>query len=238
LTFTPYHRWRYDHAVHHATAANLDKRGMGDVWTLTVEEYLAASPWQRFAYRVFRNPLVMFTVGPFVAFVISQRFVQGATGKRERYSVYWTNLALLGMAVALSLALGLRAYLLIQLPIMILAGSAGVWLFYVQHQFEDTYWERQAEWDFTSAALEGSSFYKLPRVLQWFSGNIGFHHVHHLSPRTPNYYLEKCHRENPLFQDVEPLTLRASLKSPTLHLWDEEHGRLVGFGYLKTLKAN
>ena len=151
--------------------------------------------------------------------------------------MYLTNLAILGVAVLLSFLMGLKAYLVIQLSVMVVTGTWGVWLFYVQHQFEGVSWQRHGEWDYTLAALQGSSFYKLPRILQWFSGNIGFHHVHHLSPRIPNYYLEKCHNEEPLFRNVPPLTLLASLKSLTLSLWDEPHQRLVGFGYLKMLRG-
>jgi omega-6 fatty acid desaturase (delta-12 desaturase) len=179
----------------------------------------------------------MFGLGPFFVFVILQRFARGATGKRERYSVYWTNLALLGILALMGATIGIKAYVLIQVPIMIIAGGAGVWMFYVQHQFEGVYWERHSNWNYASAALKGSSFYQLPRVLQWFTGNIGFHHIHHLSPRMPNYHLERCYRENPMFQEVTPITLRTSLKSLRLRLWDEEGHRLVGFGYLKTVSA-
>ncbi len=237
LTFTPYYQWRYDHAVHHATAGDLDRRGVGDIWNLTVQEFLETSRWRRFGYRLFRNPLIMFGIGPFFAFVISQRFVKGGAGKRERHSVYWTNLALLGMVVLMSLIIGIKTYILVQLPIMFIGGAAGVWLFYVQHQFEGVYWERRDKWDFVSAALEGSSFYRLPKVLQWFTGNIGFHHIHHLSPRIPNYYLERCQRESSVFHGIRSLTLLSSLKSITFRLWDEDQHKLVGFGYLKTLSA-
>jgi omega-6 fatty acid desaturase (delta-12 desaturase) len=237
LTFTPYYRWRHDHAVHHASAGDLDRRGVGDVWTLTVQEYLDSPPWKRAAYRLFRYPLVMVGFGPFFVFVIIQRFAGGTTGKRERYSVYWTNLALLGILALMGATIGIKAYVLIQVPIMIIAGSAGVWMFYVQHQFEGVYWERHDNWNYASAALKGSSFYQLPRVLQWFTGNIGFHHIHHLGPRIPNYNLERCYRENLMFQEVKPITLRTSLKSLRLRLWDEERHRLVGFGHLKTLSA-
>jgi omega-6 fatty acid desaturase (delta-12 desaturase) len=230
LTFTPYDRWRLAHARHHATAGNLDKRGMGDVWTMTVAEYRAAPTRSRLAYRVFRNPLVMFGVGPLFAFVVSQRFTRRAAAPRERRSVMWTNLALLGLLAVMASTIGLRAYALVQLPIIVLAGTAGIWLFYVQHQFEGVYWRRKAEWDYTQAALQGSSFYQLPGLLRWFTGNIGYHHIHHLSPRIPNYYLRACHEQSPLFQSVAPLSLRASLKSLRLRLWDEEQGTLVGFG--------
>jgi omega-6 fatty acid desaturase (delta-12 desaturase) len=236
LTFTPYYLWRWEHAIHHAHAGDLDQRGLGAVWTLTVEEYLAASRWKRFRYRLVRNPVVLFLIAPLFLFTVIHRFPPARANVRERHSVYWTNLGLLGMAVALSAAFGIKAYLLIQLTVMAVAGTAGVWLFYVQHQFEGVYWQRHGEWDYLAAALQGSSFYKLPKILQWFSGNIGFHHIHHLSARIPNYNLEKCHNAEPLFQSVPPITLFASFKSFTYRLWDEQRHRLVGFGYLRTLR--
>jgi len=237
LCFTPYYQWRWEHSVHHGSAGDLDRRGTGDVWTLTVQEYLEASRWKRFAYRLARNPFVLFVLAPLFLFLIQQRLAWPRGGRRERYSVYGTNLALLGMALGLGWIFGFKAYLLLQLVVMMVAGSAGIWLFYVQHQFEGVYWERRAEWDYTRAALQGSSFYKLPRVLQWFSGNIGFHHIHHLSPRIPNYHLEKCHRAEPLFQTVKPLTLVGSLKSFAYRLWDEQRQRLVGYGALKAIRV-
>lgn len=235
LTFTPYYHWRWEHSLHHATAGHLDRRGVGDVWTLTVQEYLESSRWKRFAYRLTRNPVFLFLIAPLFMFVFMQRVPTSKANKRERHSVWWMNLAILGMAAGLSVVFGVVPYLLIQLTAMAVAGSAGVWLFYVQHQFEDAYWERE-DWDFTAAALKGSSFYKLPRILQWFSGNIGFHHIHHLSPRIPNYNLERCHQSDPMFQDVKPVTLFASLKLITLRLWDEPAKQLIGFRRLKNLR--
>jgi omega-6 fatty acid desaturase (delta-12 desaturase) len=236
LTFVPYYHWRWEHAMHHATSGDLDRRGMGDIWTLTVQEYLESSRWQRFAYRLFRNPILLFVIAPIYIFLVKQRFPKAEAGRRERHSVYWTNLAILGVAAGMTWIFGLKAYLLIQLTITVVAGSTGVWLFYVQHQFEDVYWERGGDWDYATAALQGSSFYKLPKVLQWFSGNIGFHHIHHLSPRIPNYHLEKCHKAEPLFQSVKPVTLFASLKSFTFRLWDEQRRKLVGYGHLKAIR--
>ncbi|MEO8425523.1 MAG: fatty acid desaturase [Verrucomicrobiota bacterium] len=236
LTFTPYYQWRGEHALHHSTAGDLDRRGTGDVWTLTVEEYLASSRWNRFLYRLARNPVVLFVLSPLFLFVVKHRFVSPQSTRRERHSVYWTNLAVLALAAGLSWIFGIKAYLVIQLTAMMVAGSAGVWLFYVQHQFEGVYWERRGEWDYTAAALQGSSFYKLPKVLQWFSGNIGFHHIHHLSSRIPNYNLEKCHDANPLFQSVKPVTLFRSFKSFTFRLWDEPRKQLVGYRHLRTLR--
>lgn len=236
LTFTPYYRWRHDHAIHHATSGDLDRRGVGDVPTLTVEEFQALPPFQRFIYRFWRHPLILLTIGPLVMFVIIQRFPAKGGGRREQISVHATNLALAGMIAGLIALMGWQAYLLIQLPIIAIAAAAGVWLFYVQHNYEGTYWERHEKWDYMTAALYGSSFYQLPTVLQWFSGNIGFHHIHHLSPRIPNYLLAKCHRENPIFH-VEPLTLRKSLRSLRLRLWSEEAGRMVGFEVLQPAQA-
>jgi len=180
--------------MHHATAGNLDKRGMGDVWTLTVQEYLAASRGKRFAYRFSRNPVVLFVLAPVFLFLVKQRFASSHARPRERRSVYGTNLAMLALAALLGGLLGFKAYLLIQLTVLAVAASAGVWLFYVQHQFEGVYWARHGEWDYTTVALRGSSFYKLPKVLQWFTGSIGFHHIHHLRPGIPNYNLAKCHQ--------------------------------------------
>jgi acyl-lipid omega-6 desaturase (Delta-12 desaturase) len=236
LTFTPYFHWRWEHAVHHATSGDLDRRGTGDVWTLTVQEYLESSRWKRFAYRLARNPVILFVIAPLFMFVVRERFVTSGAGKKERRSVYLTNACLAAMVLSLSLVYGWQAYLILQVVVFGVAASAGVWLFYVQHQFEGVYWERSEEWDYATAALQGSSFYKLPKVLQWFSGNIGFHHIHHLSPRIPNYHLEKCHKSEPLFQTVKPVTLWSSLKSFTFRLWDEQERKLVGYRHLRIMR--
>jgi len=236
FTFTPYYHWRWEHSIHHASAGDLDRRGAGDIWTLTVQEYLESSRWRRFAYRLARNPIVLFILAPLFLFVVRERFPSARAKKRDRHSVYWMNLALACMAVGLSALYGIKAYVLIQLTAMMVAGSAGVWLFYVQHQFEGVYWERGDDWDYTSAGLQGSSFYKLPKILQWFSCNIGYHHIHHLSPRIPNYNLERCHKADPLFQKVKPVTLFSSMKSFTFRLWDEQRKKLVGYRHLRTLR--
>src|SRR5437588_3186551 len=236
LCFTPYFQWRWEHSIHHGTSGDLDRRGAGDVWTLTVQEYLDASRWKRFAYRLARNPLILFVLAPLFLFLIKQRFPSKKAHRRERASVYWTNLAILAMGAGLSCLFGFKTYLLLQLAVMLAAGVAGVWLFYVQHQFEGVYWERREEWDYCTAALKGSSFYKLPKVLQWFSGNIGFHHIHHLSSRIPNYNLERCHNSHPLFQSVKPVTLFSSLKSFTFRLWDEQKQKLVGYRHLREMR--
>jgi omega-6 fatty acid desaturase (delta-12 desaturase) len=236
LTFTPYYHWRWEHSIHHATAGDLDRRGSGDVWTMTVQEYLESSRWKRFAYRLARNPVILFVIAPLVLFLVRQRFPSRRASKRERHSVYWMNLAVFSLGALLSACFGLEAYLLLQLLVIGVAGCAGVWLFYVQHQFEGVYWERGGDWDFTAAALQGSSFYKLPRILQWFSGNIGYHHIHHLSSRIPNYHLESCHESHPLFQTVKPVTLFSSFKSFSFRLWDEQRRRLVGYRDLRVLR--
>ena len=229
LTFTPYHDWRRAHAKHHATAGDLDRRGWGDVWTMTVEEYLVAPRVKRLAYRLFRNPLLMFGLGPALIFLITQRFPHKGAKKREIISVIITDLAILAIVVVASLTIGLRTYLLIQLPILLIAGVFGLWLFYVQHQYEGVYWARHEVWDPIKAALQGSSYYKLPKVLQWFSGNIGLHHIHHLRPRIPNYSLQRCYDAIPAMREVEPLTFLKSLGSLRMNLYDEGQQRLVSF---------
>ena len=198
LVFTPYYSWRRSHAFHHATAGDLDRRGEGDVWTMTVAEYLAAPRWQRAAYRFMRFPLVTFGLGPLAMFLVVQRFPSRPDRRRERVGVWMTDLALLGILALAAFTIGLKAYILVQLPIIWLAGAAGIWLFYVQHNFPDTYWEHHERWDYATVGLKGSSYYQLPALLRWFSGSIGFHHIHHLSPRTPNYFLKPCHEASPL----------------------------------------
>src|SRR5262245_12882394 len=229
LTNTPYFQWTREHAIHHATSGDLARRGVGDVTTLTVKEYLALSKWDRFRYRIYRNPLVMLGIGPHFIFLLCMRFTGKTSGKRERNNVYLTNAALVALYGSLIWAVGLKAFLMIFAPTIIIAGAWGVWLFYIQHQYEDTYWQRGKDWDYGTAALMGSSYYKLPRVMQWFSGNIGFHHIHHLSPKIPNYKLEQCHRETPAFQQSPTLRFWESLKSLSLKLWDEEKQKMVGF---------
>jgi omega-6 fatty acid desaturase (delta-12 desaturase) len=233
LTFCPYAHWRWEHAIHHGSAGDLDRRGTGDMWTMTVQEYMAASRARRLQYRLTRNPFVLFVIAPLFVFGVKQRFASPKAQERQRRSVWWTNLALLCMAGLLAQIFGIGAYLLIQSIVIAISGAAGLWLFYVQHQFEGVYWERGEHWDYAAVALRGSSYYKLPRVLQWLSGNIGFHHVHHLSPRIPNYNLQKCHESHQLFRHVKPITLRESLKSLRFRLWDEQGKRLVGYGFLR-----
>lgn len=229
LTFTPYFDWRFEHARHHATSGDLDKRGTGDIWVMTVQEYLESSRWRRFAYRLARNPVILFVIAPLFVFLFRQRFSIAGRNRREQHSVWWMNLALALYALAMMMWLGVVPYIVLQLIAIAVAAAAGVWLFYVQHQFEDAYWERSEDWDYTAAAMRGSSYYALPPVLRWLSGNIGYHHIHHLSPRIPNYNLQRCHRSTALFEQVQGLKLMHSFKSMRLHLWDEGRRRLVGF---------
>lgn len=233
LTWTPYYQWRWEHSIHHASTGNLERRGVGDIWTLTVTEYLESSRWRRFSYRLVRNPVFLFIIAPLIVFVVWQRFPSPNAKPREVRSVWIMNLALAAEVALLIWIFGFLPWLVIQLIALAVAGSGGVWLFYVQHQFEDAYWERGEDWDYTEAALQGSSFYKLPRILQWFSGNIGFHHIHHLSPRVPNYNLERCHRSDPMFEEVVPMTLLGSLKTMTYRLWDEKGRKLISFRQLR-----
>ena len=232
LTFTPYDDWRSKHATHHVTAGDLDRRGTGDVWTMTVEEYLAAPRLKRLAYRIYRNPFVMFGFGPAFMFLIANRFSHKGARKQERRSVILTNITLLAIIILASLTIGFLEYLMIQLPIILIAGVFGIWLFYVQHQFEGVYWARHDTWDQMRAALEGSSYYKLPRILQWFAGNIGLHHIHHIRPRIPNYNLQQCYDDISAMRAVKPLTICSSLKSLGMKLWDEREQKMVRFGSL------
>jgi len=236
LTTTPYAHWRREHAIHHATSGHLEQRGTGDISTMTVKEYLNASPLRKFWYRIYRNPVILLGFGPAFLFIKHRWPTRRIAGRKEVWNVHLTNLALAALITTLSLLIGFREFMLIWLPIFLLSGSAGVWLFYVQHQFEDAYWRGGEDWDYATAAVAGSSYFRLPKVLQWFTGNIGFHHVHHLSPKIPNYRLERCHRENPTFQKVVTLTLRESIHTLGLRLWDEESGRMVGFGHLRRLR--
>ena len=229
ILYTPFQSWRHAHAVHHATAGDLDRRGTGDVHTLTVAEYRASSWRSRLGYRLFRNPVVMFGLGPVYAMVLHPRLVLRSMRPRSRRSVIATDIAIAVVVGGLCWLVGWREFLLVQSPTLLLAGAAGVWLFYVQHQFEDTYWQSGGDWSYAEAALRGSSYLRLPRVLQFFSGNIGLHHVHHLSAKVPNYNLQRAHDQNPIFHDVPTLSLWDGLRAVRLKLWDEGRGRLVTF---------
>jgi omega-6 fatty acid desaturase (delta-12 desaturase) len=229
VAFSPFHAWKHEHAMHHATSSDLDRRGAGDVDMLTVREYMEGSWLQRLGYRLVRNPVVMLGLGPIWSLAIQPRFSQGSGRRLDRRSVIYTDIALVVLIGTLVWLVGWKAYLMVQLPTILMAGSAGVWLFYVQHQFEDSYWQRGEGWSYADAALKGSSYLKLPKVLQFFSGNIGLHHVHHLSARIPNYNLQRCHDANPILHDVPTLSLWDGIKALRLKLWDEERGQLVGW---------
>ncbi len=234
LLYSPFLRWRHDHAVHHATSGDLGRRGVGDVRTLTIVEYNALDWRGRLGYRLLRNPILMFVFGPLIAMVIGPRIVAKGARPRMRRSVIATNLALAVLVGGLCWLIGWRDYLLVAGPPALLAGSVGIWLFYVQHQFEDAYWENGSEWSYADAALRGSSFLKLGKVLQFCTGNIGYHHVHHLNARIPNYNLQRAHDENPIFHEVPTLSLWDGVRAVTLKLWDEDRRRLVTFGQARS----
>lgn len=231
LTLTPYDLWRRTHAIHHATAGNLDRRGIGDVDTLTVREYLARSRWGRLRYRLYRHPLVMFGIGPAYLFLLQHRFPVGLMrhGWQPWASTMLTNLAVALIVTTLVWLIGFKAFLMVHLPIMLLAATAGVWLFYVQHQFEHTAWDRDRNWRVHQAALLGSSHYDLPVLLRWFTANIGVHHVHHLCSRIPYYRLPQVLRDHPKLREIGRVRLRESFRCVRLVLWDEVQRRLVSF---------
>jgi omega-6 fatty acid desaturase (delta-12 desaturase) len=235
FTLVPYLYWKRQHQLHHATSGNLDKRGSGDMDLCTVSEYLKLSPRERFRYRAYRNPLVFLLIGPLVMYLWTNRLVfdRTQTTRRQRRSVYVTNLMTITLVIAAGLTVGFGKALMILGPVLYIAGGAGIWLFYIQHQFEHTYWKRGVEWNLRFAALKGSSFYRLPAVLRWFTGNIGFHHIHHLDESTPNYGLPQVYAEHPELQDVYTVTLLSSLKTAFLSVWDEEQERLISFRELK-----
>ncbi len=238
VTLVPYAYWRKTHAMHHASSGNLDIRGFGDIDTLTVREYLSLSPFRRFLYRLYRHPLVLLVIGPVWQFVIKHRFPADLPRdwKREWLSVHRTNLAIIAVVATLGLVVGWERFLLVQLPITIVAGSLGVYLFYVQHQYEDTYWRYREAWNYYAAGLEGASHLVMPKVLQWFTANIGLHHIHHIASRIPNYHLQRCYDENPELHDVTRLTLPQSFATLWRALWDEETKKLVRFRDLRPIR--
>lgn len=235
ITLFPFDKWKRSHSIHHATSGNLDKRGTGDIWVMTVDEYVSASLKKRIAYRLYRNPIVMFGLGPLYLFLVDNRFNRKGARRKERMNTYITNGAVAVIYSLLIWAIGWEAFLLIQIPILYVSGILGIWLFYVQHQFEDSYFEDESEWDFVKAAVDGSSYYKLPKLLQWVSGNIGFHHVHHLSPRVPNYALEQAHEQTPSLQHATTITLATSFESIRFRLYDTENKRFISFKEVKPL---
>ena len=229
LVFTPFEDWRFAHLRHHVTYANLDARGFGDIWTMTLTEYENVSKKKRLQYRLYRNAVVMMGLGALFMFLLRNRLPTRWVKRKERMSVVFTNLLIVVMILVADRYIGWRTYLLIQFPVLCFAGAAGIWLFYVQHQFPGGYWARKSDRQPLRAAMEGCSFYKLPAVLRWFSGNIGYHHVHHLSPRIPNYQLKKCYDAVPALQAKAPLTIAKSLSCIRLKMWDEKRQEMVAF---------
>lgn len=229
LVFTPYHKWHHDHLIHHQTVGNLDKRGTGDVNTLTVNEYSKLSRWKRIAYRFYRNPIFLFGIAPILLFVIQHRFTKKEMTVKEKLYVHLSSLSIMVAVGILMLLIGWKTFLLIQLPILYIATVHGVWLFYVQHQYRHVKWTNTKNWDYKTIALQGSSLFKLPAILNWFTGNIGYHHIHHLSPLIPNYNLKRCHNENAIFQTIKPITFFSAFESLMLRLWDEKSQMLIRF---------
>lgn len=229
LTFTSFSDWRRTHAGHHIRAGDLDRRGIGDVWLLTVEEFWRLSFWHRLRYRIFRNPLALLGIGPGYYFLIRNRWPSKGAKKRDALSVVYTDLALLLIVLLAWLTIGIKTYLLVQLPVMLLATTWGVWLFYVQHQFQGVYWARHDQWDPVEVAMHGASYYQLPRFLQWASGNIGYHHLHHARPAIPNYNLPACHDAIPALKAIRPLTLLDSIGCLKLKLYDEQNQQMVSY---------
>ncbi|MBB6448071.1 omega-6 fatty acid desaturase (delta-12 desaturase) [Geomicrobium halophilum] len=233
ITHFAFSKWKRSHAMHHATSGNLDKRGTGDIWMMTVNEYIHAPFWTRLSYRLYRNPIVMFGLGPCFLFLIENRFNKKDAKQKEKMNTYLINTSIAMIYTLVIWAIGWQAFLFVQGPILFISGMLGIWLFYVQHQFEDSYFENEEEWSFVKAAIDGSSYYKLPKVIQWITGNIGFHHVHHLSPKVPNYHLEKTHENITPLQQATTITLATSLKSLRFRLFDEANQTFVSFKEIK-----
>ncbi|WP_067728052.1 fatty acid desaturase [Oceanobacillus damuensis] len=238
ITHFAFEKWKREHSIHHATSGNLDKRGTGDVWVMTAQEFTDASFWGRLSYRLYRNPLVMFGLGPVYLFLISNRFNRKGAKRKERLNTYLINISIVAIYAALIWTIGWQAFLIIQLPILFIAGASGIWLFYVQHQFEDSYFENEDEWDYVKAAVDGSSYYKLPKVIEWLTGSIGYHHVHHLSPRVPNYNLEKAHESTPPLHQATTITLKTSLQSIRFRLYDQASRSFISFKEYKEMQRN
>ena len=237
LVLQPFENWRTDHWAHHGSAGDLDRRGQGDVPTLTLSEYYGKSWRGRLGYYLFRNPIVMFGIGPIYSLMIMPRFWGSHAGRAQKRSVLLTDVAAVAMIAAICFVVGWQAFLLVQIPTFVAAGTAGVWLFYVQHQFEDVYWENTDSWSYADAALRGSSYLKLPKILQFFTGNIGLHHVHHLNARIPNYNLQRAHDDNPIFHDVPVLTFWDGIRSTRLKVIDESSGRLLTWREARAARA-
>lgn len=232
LTLFAYSKWRHEHLLHHASSSNLDQRGVGDIWMMTIEEYVAASKWQKFGYRLYRNPIVMFGLGPIYLILVANRLNRKGARRNERLNTYLINIILIAGYGTVIYFLGLTAFLAVTVFSMYVAAMLGIWLFYIQHTFEDSYFEEKDQWSYVKAAVDGSSYYKLPALLQWLTGNIGFHHVHHLAPRIPNYKLEAAHEHVPPLQHATTITLKLSLASIKFKLYDTEKYDFITFKQL------
>ncbi|MFM1916873.1 MAG: hypothetical protein RJB01_388 [Actinomycetota bacterium] len=235
MCYTPYRQWRRRHLIHHATSGNLDRRGWWEIPTVSVAEYQAMSPSAAITYRVLRSPSFLFTIGAFLFFIVVQRFPVPNEHRRERLSLWGTNIALLAIAVVVIASIGWQAALAVWLPFALISSAIGMWLFYVQHQFEDAYWHTADSWSFYDAAMRGSSLLTMPRILSWFFTGIGVHHIHHLNPRIPNYKLLDAHTDNAEFHTVTELTLRSSLQCLRANLWDGS--RMISFREARTLPS-
>jgi acyl-lipid omega-6 desaturase (Delta-12 desaturase) len=237
MTFTAYYDWGHEHYIHHGTNSNLDKRGVGDVWMLTVDEYNSMKPGKRLWYRIYRNPIFLFLIAPLVSFVLLSRLPKNYKNRRGVISVILTDIIIAGIIVLVSLTIGIKYYLLIQLPVMFFGSMMGVWLFFLQHNYLEEYWEREKDWDFFKSAMIGSTFYKLPGILRWFTGNIGYHHIHHLKTSIPNYNLKKCYDAIPELREIKPITFFSSFSSMFLKLYDEQAKILVNFTKARRMRT-
>jgi omega-6 fatty acid desaturase (delta-12 desaturase) len=231
--FTPFESWRHEHGIHHGAVGNLDRRGTGDIWTLTIDEYKSKQWYVKAWYRLYRNPLFLFGVAPFFLFLILHRFPTRKSTMKEVASYIITNIGILGVGVVFSLLFGFKAYGIVQFIILVFGSSIGVWMFYVQHQFDEVYWEEGKEWNSIDAALKGSTFYKLPLVFEWFSGYIGYHHIHHLNSRIPNYNLKRCYLDNQSLKEVKTINFRESIHLAFLQIYDKKNKRLISFRRLQ-----
>ncbi|HNX24615.1 MAG TPA: fatty acid desaturase [Spirochaetota bacterium] len=233
ITFTPFYDWQRSHGIHHASVSNLERRGVGDLWTMTVEEYRSSSLLRRIQYRIYRNAFFLFGVAPLLLFVVVYRLPHQNMRRKDLFSIIITDIMIAVIIATAYFTVGLIPYLEVFIPVVTVASISGMWLFFIQHQFKKVYWSHSGNWDPVKAAMDGSSFYNLPGILRWFSGSIGYHHIHHLKPRIPNYKLRKCYNNIPELQEITPISIFAGFRSLFLYLWDEKTGELVNFSVLR-----